>query len=169
MKFAFYTVDSSYCDYLRKYDPLVPYTMDKKSIRPFVGIVFTVNGFNYYAPLTSPKPKHMTMKNQIDFIKINNGEWGSINFNNMIPVPIECLHKVELRHYDNDTSNETMYKSLLANQLSWCTSNKDKVIKQAEKLYKMITLNKTRESLINRCCNFKIDEQNCLLYLKQKD
>ena len=68
MKFTFYTVDTFYCDYLRKSDPLVPYTMDRKSIRPFMGIVFTVNEFHYYAPLTSPKPKHLTMKNQVDLL-----------------------------------------------------------------------------------------------------
>ena len=67
-------VDTTYCDFLRKTDPCVPYTMDKKSIRPFVGIVFSVNGFHYYAPLTSPKPKHLQMKNQIDFLKIKDGE-----------------------------------------------------------------------------------------------
>ena len=74
MNFSFYTVDPAYCDYLRKTDPRVPYTMDKKSIRPFVGIVLTVNDFHYYAPLTSPKPKHLHMKNQIDFLKINKGK-----------------------------------------------------------------------------------------------
>ena len=66
MNFSFYTVDTRYCDFLRKTDPLVPYTKDEKAGRPFVGIVFSVNGFHYYAPLTSPKPKHLQMKNQID-------------------------------------------------------------------------------------------------------
>ncbi len=49
MSFSFYTVDAGYCDYLRKRDPCVPYTMDQKAIRPFVGIVFSVNSFYYYA------------------------------------------------------------------------------------------------------------------------
>ena len=93
MNFSFYTVDSDYCDYLRSADPCVPYTMDSKSIRPFVGIVLLINDYHYYAPLTSPKPKHMEMKNQMDFLKIKNGEWGAINLNNMIPVPIACLKK----------------------------------------------------------------------------
>lgn len=164
MKFNFYTVDTDYCDYLRTFDSRVPFTMDKKSIRPFVGIVFIVNDFHYYAPLTSPKSKHLTMKNQIDFLKIQNGEWGSINFNNMIPVPSQCLHKVELHHSSNDTTPETMYKNLLANQLSWCNSNKDKILKQAEKLYFMISKGNAREVLINRCCNFALDEGKCDLY-----
>lgn len=96
MSFFFYMVDSGYCDYLRKTDPCVPYTMDQKSIRPFVGIVFSLGRFQYYAPLTSPKPKHLHMKNQIDFLKINHGEWGAINFNNMIPVHTNSLTKVNL-------------------------------------------------------------------------
>ncbi len=69
MKFSFYCADDEYCDFLRKSDPCVPYTMDKKGNWPFVGIVFSINGYKYYAPLTSPKPKHLAMKNQIDFLK----------------------------------------------------------------------------------------------------
>ena len=30
MKFSFYCADDEYCDFLRKSDPCVPYTMDKK-------------------------------------------------------------------------------------------------------------------------------------------
>ena len=40
----------------------------------------------YFAPLSSPKPKHKNMKNTLDFFKIKNGELGAVNFNNMIPV-----------------------------------------------------------------------------------
>lgn len=58
--------------------------MGHKAKRPFLGIVLTINDFSYYAPLTSPKPKHIKMKDQIDFIKINDGHWGAINLNNMI-------------------------------------------------------------------------------------
>lgn len=122
MHFSFYMVDAEYCDFLRKTDSCVPYTMDKKAIRPFVGIVLNVNGFYYYAPLTSPKPKHLQMKSQIDFLKIKNGEWGAINFNNMIPVPIDCLTKVEIKIFTSDTKADCDYKNLLSNQLSWCNA-----------------------------------------------
>ena len=49
MSFSFFRVDSTYCDFLREHDPCVPYTMDRKETRPFIGIVFTVNGISYYA------------------------------------------------------------------------------------------------------------------------
>ena len=61
-RIGFYTIDTDYCDYLRKFDSKVPYTMDSKQTRPFIGILLTVNENTYYAPLSSPKPKHLKMK-----------------------------------------------------------------------------------------------------------
>jgi len=84
--FQIVKVDSKHCDYLRKFDNRVAYNKDSKELRPFIGILFTINDIKYFAPLTSPKLKHKKMKNTIDFIKIGNGTLGAINFNNMIPV-----------------------------------------------------------------------------------
>jgi len=67
MHLSFSCADSVYCDFLRQTDPCVPYTMDKKETRPFVGVVFEINGINYYAPLSSPKHKHLKMKNQLNW------------------------------------------------------------------------------------------------------
>jgi len=143
--------------------------MDQKAVRPFVGIVFEVNNFHYYAPLTSPKPKHLHMKNQIDFLKIKGGKWGAINFNNMIPVPFDHLTKVELKIADTDIKPEIDYKNLLSNQLSWCNSNKASILRQAKKLYYTITQGKAWGNLANRCCNFVLDEKQCLSYIKSKN
>lgn len=79
-------IDSKYCDYLRIYDSKVPFNYDKKRKRPFIGVLFTVNECLYFAPLTSPKPKHLSMKNTLDFYRLDSGKLGAINFNNMIPV-----------------------------------------------------------------------------------
>ena len=79
-------VDSDYCIFLRKYDDKVSYNAGNKELRPFVGILFTVNNCEYFAPLSSPKPKHIKLKNTLDLIKINDGIYGVVNFNNMIPV-----------------------------------------------------------------------------------
>ena len=51
-------INSDYCDYLRKYDIRVPYNAGSKELRPFVGVLFCVNNIEYFAPLSSPKPKH---------------------------------------------------------------------------------------------------------------
>lgn len=157
--FLFYTVDTRYCDYLRKFDLKVPYAMNEKSNRPFIGIVFEINGFQYFAPLTSPKIKHLRMKNQIDFMKIKEGKWGAINLNNMIPVPPDYLNKIEMRIFENDTKSEKDYKNLLSNQLSWCNSHKNMILSRARKLYYTISQGKARKDLANRCCDFILDEK----------
>ena len=167
MNFSFYMVDASYCDHLRKSDPCVPYTMDQKSIRPFIGIVFTVNNVHYYAPLTSPKPKHLTMKNQIDFLKINGGEWGAINFNNMIPVHPTVLTKVDMNILETDPPKDVAYKNVLSNQLSWCNSHRGTILKQADKLYWLIVSGKAWDTLSKRCCNFALDEALCAAYTQK--
>jgi protein AbiQ len=164
MSFSFYHASTDYCDFLRESDPCVPYTMDQKFTRPFVGIVFSVNGYNYYAPLTSPKPKHLRMKNQVDFLKINGGAWGSINFNNMIPVHKDNLRKVDINILSTDTKPTVDYKNLLANQLSWCNANKKSILAQAGKLYAIITHGKARPELVRRCCNFFVVEAQYHIY-----
>ena len=57
----FYYIKNSYIDFLRQYDSRILY--NKNEARPYIGIVFEINGIKYYAPLASPKAKHMNMKN----------------------------------------------------------------------------------------------------------
>ena len=166
MSFSFCCADANYCDFLRKSDPCIPYTMDQKNTRPFVGIVLFINGYNYYAPLTSPKPKHLTMKNQIDFLKINGGVWGAINFNNMIPIHKDSLKPVDMKILPTDDKATVDYKNLLANQLSWCntTENVAFITSKAQKLYDTIVRKTARPQLVERCCNFSVDEAQYLIY-----
>lgn len=162
MNLEFYNVSTEYCDYLRKYDSNVPYTMDNKANRPFIGVVLNINGNSYFAPLTSPKPKHLKMKNQVDFIKINEGNLGAINLNNMIPVNKDNIKKVDFSLIENSE-----YKNLLIDQLSWCnkSENKSVIISRASKLYNLLYTNYS-ENLKHRCCNFKELERLSKLYNK---
>ncbi len=149
----FVLVDSAYCDYLRKTDPCVPYTQDAKSSRPFVGVLLTVDSTCYYAPLSSPKPKHTKMKNQTDLTKIDGGTYGVINFNNMIPIPPQTASRVDV-----NTIQDIKYQQLLVNQLSWCNAHRQEIRDKAERLYNLIKSGSAREELVKRCCNFVADE-----------
>ena len=71
-KFKIVKVDSKYCDYLRQFDNKVPYNAFSKELRPFLDILFIVNDVEYFAPLSSPKEKHKTLKNTLDLLKIDN-------------------------------------------------------------------------------------------------
>jgi protein AbiQ len=164
MQLSFYKVDENYCDYLRKTDPCVPYVKDGKERRPFIGVVLHINAMKYYAPLSSPKHKHINMKNQIDFLRINGGKWGAINFNNMIPVHDAYINKIDISNMPINTQEETNYKNLLQNQLSWCNSHRNDILQRAEHLYYHMTTGKPAESLAKRCCNFLLNETMLVKY-----
>ena len=112
-----YHVSDTYIQYLKQFDERVP--DNKNQRRPYVGIVIEVRGITYYAPLSSPKPKHLKMKNGKDFRKINKGVYGAINFNNMIPVPVE-----ELLLIDFNAIQDKQYRRLLQHQYEYIKDNR---------------------------------------------
>lgn len=158
-------VDSDYCDYLRKFDNKVAYNKNEKELRPFIGILFKIDTCEYFAPLSSPKPKHKTMKNTLDFIKIKDGELGALNFNNMIPVSIDNYSLVDLNK-ETLTVSEMKYQKLLREQLAWLNANYNQVKNKSFKLYKLYNAEKLPQNIKDRCCDFKLLEEKCLEYKK---
>lgn len=160
-----YNVDDGYIQYLKGYDSKVP--DNKSEARPYIGIVINISGVKYYAPLTSPKSKHLKMKNDKDFRKINGGVYGAINFNNMIPVNDKYV-------YEKDITNEPdiQYKNLLLNQLRYINQDIKTISKIASDLRQLYLsdeslLTKHELDVKNRCCNFILLEQIHNQYQKQ--
>ena len=152
-----YYIDDKYIEYLRKFDSKVFY--NKKKTRPYVGVVYTFNNHTYFAPLSSPKAKHLKMNSlALDIFKINDGKYGIVNINNMIPVPKGCLvgaiaNTVDLR-----------YRNLLILQTHYLNIDREKLldkVKQFQYLYKRKFLPK---SILDRCCDFALLEDKCKEY-----
>lgn len=162
-KLNIYNVSQRYYNYIRRYDNKVPYLMHGKENRPFIGIVLSINDCLYFAPLTSPKLKHLHMKNMLDFHKIDEGKLGAINFNNMIPVPRSELREVNLEESILDSFDTKKYKTLLKNQKEWCNYNRLNIIDKATKLYNIID-EPAMYKLRKRCCDFKLLEEKCKEY-----
>ena len=156
-------VDSDYCNFLRKYDDKVSYNAGNKELRPFVGILFTVNNCEYFAPLSSPKPKHIKLKNTLDLIKINDGIYGVVNFNNMIPVTNNNYTEFDLNKKTNG-KNEQYRIQLLNNQLRWLTSNKKDIYQKSKILYNLYINDKLPRNVKDRCCNYLLLEEKCVEY-----
>lgn len=156
-------LDSNYCDYLRKYDKRVPYNYDRKELRPFVGVLFEVNNCMYFAPLSSPKEKHKTMKTTIDFMKIDSGKLGAINFNNMLPVTEKNIIELDL---DKQclTKTEEKYTKMLKEQIFWLNRNESKLYAKSKKLYDNYVNGKLNHNIAIRCCNFTLLEEKCKEY-----
>ena len=154
MSLKIYEIDEEYTKYLYTIDKRVCLEHKDGHTRKFVGVVLNINNINYYAPLSSPKPKHLKMSNKkIDIIKIVNGEYGIINLNNMIPVSNNAITAIDI-----DVIADTKYANILRKQARFLNTNEEKIYKKTKKLYRMVTGKCDNESLINRCCNFRLLE-----------
>lgn len=157
LQIKMYYIDDNYIDYLRYYDDRVPYNKD--SNRPYVGIVYTYNGNNYFAPMSSPKSKHIKISDKaVDAFKIDNGNLGIVNLNNMIPIPIEALTDVF------STDIEEKYKALLENQLTYINNHKSILLKKVSQLQKRYRDGHLPQGVAERCCNFVLLENKCREY-----
>jgi len=158
-------VDSEYCDYLREFDSKVAYNKYEKELRPFIGVLFKIEKCEYFAPLSSPKPKHLKMRNTVDFFKIKDGELGAVNFNNMIPVTKNNYSLVDLDK-ETLTISEMKYQKLLRERLAWLNANYYQVKNKAFKLYELYITERLSDNIKSRCCNFKLLEDKCYSYNK---
>ncbi len=155
-----YYLDEGYINYLRKFDTKVAYNKD--TTRPYIGIVYTFDGLNYFAPLSSPKKKHQLMSNKaIDVFKIDDGKLGIVNINNMIPTPIECISEVLPK------VNDEKYKILIEDQTTYINDNKSKLFSKIKKFKMQYDKNFLPINVRERCCDFKLLEEKCKEYINK--
>lgn len=156
--------DIEYCNYLHYYESKIPFVENEKENRPFIGTLLCVNGKNFFAPLTSPKQKHLTMKNTKDFIKIDEGRLGGINLNNMMPIPKSYLEEIHINEI-----KDMKYRRMLYMQMEWIEKNKTRINNRAKNLYYLVLQKKATKQLINRCCDFKLLEEKCQEFMNENN
>ena len=144
------------------------YNYGKKDTRPFIGVLFNIGKLEYFAPLYSPKPKHMSMKNTMDFFKIDNGQLGAINFNNMIPVTNKNYIVPNLNKLPKNIS-DIKYLILLQKQLKWLNNNVEQVKNKSKNLYNLYIQGRLPKNIKKRCCDFKLLEKACKKYNDKKE
>lgn len=159
-KLNFYEVDDEYIEYLSLYDEKIMNAKirERKFKRKYIGILFEIiNNVLYIAPLSSYKEKHKKMKERIDFIKI--GDMSVINLNNMFPV-----NKMNIQRVEIEKEKDENYKQLLRNEYNLCIPKFRKIIKNANALYKQVTI--YNMLIKERCCDFKFLESISIKYHK---
>lgn len=163
MGIKLYEVSPVYIDYLGAYASHL--FQNKKpgqhNERKYIGIILQVNDMNYFAPLSSLKPKHEKMTNRLDIIKI--GQYAVININNMFPVPEGLYTYVDISKVKN-----AQYRKLLMSEYRIIRKLQDKIKKNAAELYKQKTEKKISTALTNRCNDFLLLEKMCRQYKKKK-
>ena len=131
----------------------------KKNERKYIGIVFQINGLDYFAPLSSFKKKHYRMKEAVDFIKVK--DYAVINLNNMFPVPL-----TERKYVDIRSERDPHYRALLLAEYRFIKSIQEKIRKNAQNVYKIKIKEGTSSALAKRCNDFLSLEKACNKYIK---
>ena len=69
-----FEIDAKYINYLSGYAQHLFHNKQagQSNERKYIGVILTVNGMEYFAPLSSYKPKHIHMQESLDFIKVKN-------------------------------------------------------------------------------------------------
>ena len=161
-------LDNDYCDYLRMFDSRVPYNM-KGSQRPFVGVLLKVGKCLYFAPLSSPRPKHLKLFDNIDLLKIEGGKLGVINFNNMVPVYDQNIKYIDTNQVNNLTKEQRAYLMLLNDQLHWLRRHEHRLFRKSKFLYDSYMKKTLNKQVIQRCCDFSLLEEKCKEYNSDKN
>ena len=175
MSYKFVLITDEYIDYLRKKEPRVMSNKAQDRIyhRKYLGIIEELNGFKYFIPLSSPKPKDYMQNGKPKFdtlvtiyIKDSRRLYGTLRFNNMIPVP-----ESEIIQYDLNDEGDLKYKLIVFNELYFVRQNKDKIERTAKNLYEA---KKNQENepdgkrpLLEITLDFSNLEQMCTQYIKK--
>ncbi len=175
-----YTLNTSYVEYLQKFDRNVLNNEDEDGgIRKYVGIVYNIGSFNYFVPLSSPKDTDYTVVKgktvirrsivPIHRIVIRQGNsenfLGKLRFSNMIPVPDS-----ELTLLDIDSLTDLKYKNMLNTQVIYIRKNTTTLQEDhAEVIYNQKTKNYPNIGYLNSTADFKLLEQKMLEYVAAKE
>ena len=158
----FYEVSADYISYLLSFDSKVPnvdYSKQSRHDKFLCGIVLTINGHTYFAPISSfaaAQRTNMLIKNE------QGKAISSIRFSFMIPVPMGMATRKIIK---DEPSPE--YRRLLDLELQFCRKHSKTIYRLAKHIYNTV-VNKKDEIMAKNCCDFKKLESACAGYIAAK-
>jgi len=154
----FYEVSADYIKYLLQFDSKVPhvdYSKASQHDKFMCGIVLSINGHDYFAPISSfavPQRTNIIIKNE------QGKPISSIRFSFMIPVPPNIA---TIKVIKNEPSPE--YRRLLDLELRYCQKNANAIHRTAKHVYNTV-VNGKDPAMAKNCCDFSKLELACADY-----
>lgn len=157
------SIKQKYTDYLHSYDNRVSKNIDVEYVRPYLGVLLTVKGLKYFAPLTSsgkgkklvksPKPESTT------FYPIANCKLGGINLNNMIPLVDGVYSK-----YTDVVKLSPAQQVFHEKQIRFLRKHESEIKKKAVKIYNWKIKGELYPNYDVVTCDFKKLEEAAIKY-----
>ena len=153
-----YNIEPTYINALLPFAPHLFHNKEatQTNARKYIGVIIHIHGFDYFAPLSSFKEKHLHMQDTTDFIKIK--KYAVINLNNMFPVPLSFCTYVDISKEHNPK-----YRQLLLAEYRFIRSIQNKIRKNAQVVYQLKTSG-NETALTKRCNDFLKLEELCLTF-----
>lgn len=178
-----YKITDSYIKELEKVEKKVlsSHSDDRKYARPHIGVLIKTTNFNFFIPLSSPDSKDfinksvrkstVTIKRLFDD---KNQFLGKLLINNMIPVPISEVSKINLAYKDSLKEEDKNYLSLLNKQRTSILKRQEEIKRDANLIYQQKTNQNTKEywkgkqppNYLSATVDFKRAEQICSEWIK---
>ena len=162
-----YSVSDDYIEYLRNVFPRVYSNKiaNRKHTRKYLGVVFKLNDFNYYIPLSSPKDAHdyiilndkkVIRKDSIIVIRmvVKGTLKGTLQIGTMIPVPDKALIQ-----YNLQDEQDISYKELVQDEIIFIRKNANRIVKTAKLLYSKKTKGTNENPVIDKVLDFQALEE----------
>ena len=167
------SVKEEYIKYLQKFDNRVCISkLDKAFGRKYIGVIFEIKDFTYFAPLSSSVYKiingEKVFKQHFTDVYLFNKKTpiASVKLNNMIPIPrekeSELIQQVIISKFLNSNIEANVkYGNLLKVQREEINSEtkKKEILDKATSFYKTYRFNPKLQRL---CCDFQLLEQKAL-------
>lgn len=147
---CFYDVDPAYADYLRQYDSRVPNITYGVHNKFTCGIVLSIDGYSYFAPISSNKRRQQTNM----LIRDRDGRvLASLKFGFMFPAP---RANVALKDFMMVRATDPAYADLLEKEYTFCRAREQDIYLKARRIYE---IGKNPDHVLNRyCCDFHLLE-----------
>jgi protein AbiQ len=127
--------------------------------RPFIGVLFRIEEFLYFAPLTTSskgrKLQEHPKSENITFYPIENCKYGGINFNNMIPLVDGVYKEIDMVLRADDFGWERNKKIQLMNIKRILRHEGKYLISKAVNLYSLKTKGTLYPNYDKITCDFK--------------
>ena len=129
--------------------PNVEYSNKKKFL---YGSVLQVNNLNYFVPVSTKTGKNPQYNLDIKTDDKKNRVKGSLRFPYMIPVPPECLIKLDIK-----SILDTNDRIRTSKELAFCRRKRDTIETYAKDTYEDVVSGKNAK-LVSNSCDFKLLE-----------
>ncbi len=172
-EFKIYSVSDRYISYLRKsFSNVYSNKVDIRiHTRKYLGVVLRIGQYNYYIPMSSPKPTDyqqagnsvVIKKSIVPIIRVvvknAKGERelkATLRISHMIPVPDS-----ELELYDLDNEQDIAYKELVQNEIIFIRKNQKKISANAQLIYKQKQEKDTSAKYVSSALDYCAIEKMC--------